>query len=130
VKRRSSVVEPEDLVAFRVALRQLDALEPAFDRRRESRFTSTGPLSRAQVSITPDPEVLDADVVDLSASGMRLAVRAGVRCSEGDLCQITVQLSSTRRLQLSGEIRWSKHHPYITVFGVLLDPGSQPLGPV
>jgi hypothetical protein len=113
-----------------MALRNLDAVVPADDRRRERRFTPTGPLSRATVRLEPGSEPLEADIVDLSPSGMRLAVRAGVQCAEGDHCRITLELSPAQRLQLEGEIRWSQQHPHITVFGVLLDPANAPLGPV
>ncbi|MEB3173386.1 MAG: PilZ domain-containing protein [Cyanobacteriota bacterium] len=123
-------MEPEDLVAFRVALRDLDSVVPVIDRRRESRFTPTGPLSRARVTLPQVAGELEADVVDLSAHGMRLAVRADVACAEGDHCQIRIDLSPTRQIRLSGEVRWSTHHRHITVFGVLLDATNQPLRPV
>ncbi|MEB3234349.1 MAG: PilZ domain-containing protein [Cyanobacteriota bacterium] len=120
-------MEPQDLVAFRIALRELTGVLPAEERRKESRYTPTGPLSRAKVSIGQDSTQLDADVVDLSPSGMRLAVGPGVSCSEGDRCTIEITLHLQKSLNLTGEVRWVKHHPYITVFGILLDPDNSPL---
>lgn len=120
-------MQSRDLIAFRIALRELSDALPAEDRRKENRYHPTGPLSRALVLINDDSTKIDADVVDLAPSGMRLAVGAGTNCSEGDRCTIEIRLHLQRLLNLTGEIRWVKHHPYITVFGVLLDPDSMPL---
>jgi len=119
-----------DLHAFRMALRQLDGIEPAGDRRSESRFAPSGPLSRARVCLKGEQHWRDADVVDLSANGMRLAVAAGALCREGESCTIAISLSEQRELRLSGDIRWVQPHRAITVFGVLLDPEHTPLQPV
>lgn len=113
-------------MAFRIALRELSDALPAEDRRREERYHPTGRLSRAQVLINDGKTKIDADVVDLNPSGMRLAVGAGTNCSEGDRCSIEIRLHLQQLLRLNGEIRWVKHHPYITVFGVLLDPDNTP----
>ena len=115
-----------DLIAFRIALRELSDALPAEDRRSGARYHPTGRLSRAQVLINDDSTTIDADVVDLNPSGMRLAVGAGNNCSEGDRCSIEIALHLQQILRLNGEIRWVKHHPYITVFGVLLDPDNTP----
>ena len=115
----------QNLASYRRALRQLDGLQPSDQRRAESRFAPTGPLSKARVCISSNgQDPLDADVVDLSPSGMRLAVGPGHACCEGDQCEIELVVDPQQRLALVGEVRWVKHHPYITVFGVLLDPES------
>ena len=115
----------QDLAQYRRALRLLDGLQPSDQRRAESRFSPTGPLSKARVCISSNGhDPLDADVVDLSPSGMRLAVAPGHACCEGDHCRIEVVVDASQRLALEGEVRWVKHHPYITVFGVLLDPSA------
>ncbi|MEB3276246.1 MAG: PilZ domain-containing protein [Cyanobacteriota bacterium] len=113
-----------DLIAFRIALRELSDALPAEDRRSEARYHPTGRLSRAQVLINGDSTKIDADVVDLNPSGMRLAVGPGTNCSAGDRCSIEIALHLQQLIRLNGEIRWVTHHPYITVFGVLLDPGN------
>lgn len=120
-------MESQDLVAFRIALRELTGVLPAEERRKELRYTPTGPLSRAKVQINDDKLQLEADVVDLSPSGMRLAVGPGIACAEGDRCSIEITLHLQKSLNLNGEVRWVKHHPFITVFGVLLDPDNNPL---
>lgn len=61
---------------------------------------------------------------------MRLALGPGIPCHEGDRVCIEMTLSQQQTLHLNGEIRWTKHHPYITVFGVLLDPDNSPVQPV
>ena len=123
-------MESQDLIAFRIALRDLHGMTPANDRRREIRYTPTGPLSQAKVHLAAVPQALQADVVDLSPSGMRLAVEPGVHCAEGDLCTIRMALHTARTLELHGQVRWVKHHPFITVFGVLLEPEHTPIQPV
>lgn len=123
-------METQDLIAFRIALRDLHGIQPADDRRQAIRYTPTGALSQARVRIGSANEVLDADVVDLSPNGMRLAVGTGVACKEGDPCTIMLELIAGQRIQLTGEVRWTKHHPFITVFGVLLEPDHNPIQPV
>lgn len=123
-------MESQDLVAFRIALRESTAILPTEELRKELRYTPTGPFSRAKVTIGSDQTQHDADVVDLSPSGMRLALGPGIPCHEGDRVCIEMTLSQQQTLHLNGEIRWTKHHPYITVFGVLLDPDNSPVQPV
>ena len=121
---------PQDLLAFRVALSKLDSLETANERRRDSRYVPSGPLSRAKVKLPCEDQIQDADVVDLSVNGIRLALAAGAQCREGDRCQILIAPHEGTTWTLDGEIRWVTHHPYITVFGVLLDPDHGAFGPV
>lgn len=120
---------PQELVKFRKAIHQLEVLEPTSDRRSERRYSPLGPLSRARVIFdNRDPE--DADVIDLSYNGLRLAVSTCCRCQQGDRCTVELRPDGTTLLTLDAEVRWVKSHPFITVFGVLLDPDDTSTQPV
>jgi len=110
----------QDLAAFRSALRQQNGLVPAEDRRQEPRYTPVGPLARAKVILAASAAPIDADVVDLSLNGLRLAVTPEAIPEAGISCTIQLTPDGRRTLQLQGEIRWVERHPLITVFGVLL----------
>ena len=114
----------QDLAAFRSALRQQSGLVPVEDRRQDRRYTPVGPLARAKVILPSDAGPIDADVVDLSEHGLRLAVPPGVNPEPGMSCKIQLTPDGRRILQLQGEIRWMERHPLISVFGVLLESGS------
>lgn len=114
-----------DLAAYHMALRQQRGMLPVEDRRREPRYTPVGPLARAQVRLEPTSPLVDADVVDLSLNGLRLAVSPAVKPTPGMSCQIQLTSDGSRMLLLQGEIRWVEQHALITVFGVQLQPGSQ-----
>jgi len=43
-------MESQDLVAFRIALRESTAILPTEERRKELRYTPTGSFSRAKVT--------------------------------------------------------------------------------
>lgn len=110
----------QDLAAFRTALRQQNGLVPAEDRRQEPRYTPVSHLARARVSVGPASPPVDADVVDLSLSGLRLAVPPDVQPEPGMSCTIQLTPDGNRILKLLGEIRWVERHALITVFGVQL----------
>ena len=110
----------QDLAAFRTALRQQNGVLPAEERRQESRFTPVGPLARARVRLGLVSVPVDADVVDLSLNGLRLAVPPQVMPEPGMSCKIQLTPDGTRMLQLQGQIRWVERHALITVFGVQL----------
>lgn len=110
----------QDLAAFRTALRQQTGLVPAEDRRQEPRYTPVGHLARARVSVGPASPLVDADVVDLSLNGLRLAVAPDVQPKPGTACTIQLTPNGSRILKLQGEIRWVERHALITVFGVQL----------
>jgi PilZ domain len=107
-----------DLIRYRSALRGLDDLPATVDRRCEKRYAPKGSLSKATVSLMAHPGLLDADVIELSPNGMRLAVAPGIRCKTGDRCLIEIQPTLQTCLKLQAEIRWVEEHPLITVFGV------------
>jgi hypothetical protein len=111
----------QDLAAFRTALRLQNGLVPAEDRRQEPRYTPVGPLARAKVVLSASAGPIDADVVDLSLNGLRLAVPPDALPETGLSCGIQLTPDGRRILQLQGEIRWVERHPLITVFGVLLE---------
>jgi hypothetical protein len=110
----------QDLAAFRTALRQQNGLYPAEDRRQDPRYTPVGPLARASVRLGQLSVPVDADVVDLSLNGLRLAVPPQVMPEPGMSCKIQLTPDGTRMLQLQGQIRWVERHALITVFGVQL----------
>lgn len=119
-------MQSQDLISLRTALRQLEGVIASQDRRHEVRYTPNGPLSKAKVLFALDPLTsLDADVVDLSPHGMRLAVEPGVACESGSYCTIEISLTPAQTLHLDAEVRWVKHHPFITVFGVRLLDGEE-----
>ena len=121
----------QDLLAFRIAMSKLESLESSNDRRQEPRYMPSGHLAKARVQLRADEAQLeDADVVDLSPSGLRLAVAPGTNYREGERCLILIGPNASTTWSLDGEIRWVSQHPYITVFGVLLDPDHAPVAPV
>ena len=121
---------PEDLLEFRLAIAKLERVEPTTDRRHEARYAPTGWLARASVRFEQEAETCDADVIDLSPSGIRLALPPGKHFGEGERCQVMISPNASTIWQLDGEIRWVTLHPYITVFGVLLEPDHSPLSAV
>ncbi len=119
---------PQDLLEFRFALTKLQTLEVSSDRRKHTRYAPSGWLTTAKVRFaSADEQLHDADVVDLSSSGIRLALPPGTSFGEGDRCQIILAPNASTTWVLDGEIRWVTLHPYITVFGVLLDPDNSPI---
>lgn len=121
---------PQDLMIFHRAIHQLERLEPSSDRRKQQRYAPVGPLARARVSFDGGVTGEVADVVDLSFNGLRLAVAACCTCREGDRCTIEISPDGAMLLSLDAEVRWVKTHPFITVFGVLLNPDQIELQPV
>ena len=115
----------QDLAAFRMALRQQNGVLPAEDRRQEPRYTPVGHLARALVRLGRASSPVDADVVDLSLNGLRLAVPPDERPEPGMSCQIALTPDGSRMLELRGEIRWVERHTLISVFGVQLDSGTR-----
>ena len=114
-------MRPQDLAAFRSALRQQNGLVPVENRRQEPRYTPVGSLARARVFLAASAGPVDADVVDLSLNGLRLAVPPEAMPEVGIACGIQLTPDGRRILQLQGQIRWVERHPLITVFGVLLE---------
>jgi hypothetical protein len=82
-----------------------------------------GPLAKAKVCLAAASALdqIDADVIDLSSNGLRLAVHAGATPAIGMTCRIQLSPDGQRVLQVRGQIRWVEHHPLIIVFGVQLD---------
>ena len=121
--RQSAATQAQDLAAYRTALRLDPQLIPVEDRRQDPRFTPVGPLAKAKVAwaALSDLDQIDADVIDLSQNGLRLAVHAGATPVPGMTCRIQLSPDGHRVLQVRGQIRWVKHHPLIIVFGVQLD---------
>ena len=114
----------QELAAFRWALRRQKGLVPVNDRRKEPRYLPIGPMARARVKLTESAEPIDADVIDVSFSGLRLAVHSNLKPEQGTTCKVQLTTDGSQTLLLEGEIRWTEHHPLISVFGVLLEPGT------
>ena len=116
-------MQAQDLAAYRAALRLGSHLIPVEDRRQEPRFTPIGPLAKAKVCLAAASALdqIDADVIDLSSNGLRLAVHAGATPAIGMTCRIQLCPDGRRILQVRGQIRWVEHHPLIIVIGVQLD---------
>lgn len=121
---------PNDLLEFRQAIAKLDRMDSSSDRRHEIRYAPSESLSKASVQFRLGPGRWDADVIDLSPNGIRLALPPGETFREGERCQILISPNPSTIWALEGEIRWVTLHPYITVFGVLLDPDNVPMAPV
>jgi hypothetical protein len=121
--RQSAATQAQDLAAYRTALRLDPQLIPVEDRRQDPRFTPVGPLAKAKVAwaALSDLDQIDADVIDLSQNGLRLAVHAGATPAPGMTCRIQLSPDGQRVLQVRGQVRWVEHHPLIIVFGVQLD---------
>jgi len=121
---------PQDLLEFRIAIAKLDFVDPTCDRRHEKRYAPTGAFEQASVRFSRDTACKQADVIDLSPNGIRLALPPSEKLQEGQRCQIIITPNPSTAWKLEGEIRWVTPHPYITVFGVLLDPDNVPMAPV
>lgn len=65
-------------------------------------------------------QCIKAEVIDLSASGMRLAAFADQQIEAGDRCEISVH-SNHNIAGCWATVRWVKPHPLIQVFGVQFD---------
>ena len=114
----------QDLAAFRWALRRQKGLIPVNDRRKEPRYLPIGPMARARVKLTGSAELFDADVIDVSFSGLRVAVHSNLKPEQGTTCKIQLTTDGSQTLLLQGEIRWTEQRSLISVFGVLLEPAT------
>ena len=114
---------PKDpLAAHEVVMQRA---EQVFEQRREERRKPLPEQSQAEVRFARGLglERIQAEVIDLSSSGMRLAAFANEQIKAGDRCTISVQGSETTEPRWA-TVRWIDPHPMIQVFGVEFDPAA------
>lgn len=117
---RQQSVASRDLDRFRYALQRLnDRLQQAV---RPDRFKPPEDLTLARVSFTDrQGSPLVGEIIDIGADGMKIALAGGETVAVGETCELQVGADDAEHYELSGSVRWVQSHPYITVFGVLLD---------
>lgn len=96
--------------------------EQVQEQRGEERRKPLPEKAVAELSIKRGVAVerIQAEVLDVSATGMRLAAFANEQIREGDQCTILIQDSEYGEPR-SATVRWVKPHPLIQVFGVQFD---------
>lgn len=96
--------------------------EQVFEQRREERRKPLPEQAQAEVSFLRRAglERIQAEVLDLSSGGMRLAAFANERIEQNDRCAITVRGAQQAEARWA-TVRWVKPHPMIQVFGVQFD---------
>ena len=111
---------PRDpLEAHEVVKRRAEEL---YERRREQRHNPLPEHAQALVSFVRrvGMQTIQAEVLDVSRDGMRLAAFAHQTIEPDDRCQITVEGSDTL-INRWATVRWVEAHPLIRVFGVEFD---------
>jgi hypothetical protein len=111
---------PSDpLAAHDVLLQRAEKLNSV---RREERRKPLPDQSRAEVRLLRGnaAELLVAEILDVSRSGMRLAGFVDKPVQQGDRCEITVQ-TGVSPISHRATVRWVEPHPLIQVFGVEFD---------
>jgi len=90
--------------------------------RREERRKPLPEQAKAEVRLLRGGrvELLQAEILDVSRSGMRLAGFVDHPVQQGDRCEISVQ-SVVSTVSHWATIRWVEPHPLIQVFGVEFD---------
>jgi hypothetical protein len=114
-----------DLERFREAFRRLEKrLEEA---SRSDRFKPPTGLATARLhfeSRQPSEGVF-AEVLDLSADGLKVAIEAGHRPAVGHPCNVVVGDGEGETYDLRGTIRWIEATSYISVIGLSLDSAER-----
>jgi hypothetical protein len=111
---------PSDpLAAHDVLLQRAEMLNSV---RREERRKPLPDQSRAEVRLLHGnaADLLVAEILDVSRSGMRLAGFVDKTVQQGDRCEITVQ-TGVSPISHRATVRWVEPHPLIQVFGVEFD---------
>ena len=100
--------------------------QQVFERRAEERRKPLPEQIKASVSFVRHQaaQSIQAEVLDLSSTGMRLAAFANDTIRQGDRCQIAV-LGQEIEPPRWATVRWVKPHPLIQVFGVQFDAPPQ-----
>lgn len=97
--------------------------EQVLEQRREERRKPLPEKAVAEITVQRGLAMarIQAEVLDVSATGMRLAAFANEQIQQGDRCTISVQ-DSDHCEPRAATVRWVKPHPLIQVFGVQFDP--------
>ena len=114
---------PRDpLAAHEVVMQRAEAV---LERRQEERRKPLPEQAQAQVCFVrlKGSECIQAEVLDVSTSGMRLAAFANDTIHQGDRCEIAVQGQDIEGPRWA-TVRWIKPHPLIQVFGVQFDASA------
>jgi hypothetical protein len=111
---------PSDpLAAHDVLLQRAEILNSV---RREERRKPLPDQSRAEVRLLHGnaADLLVAEILDVSRSGMRLAGFVDKPVQRGDRCEIRVQTGVITNSHCA-TVRWVEPHPLIQVFGIEFD---------
>jgi hypothetical protein len=112
---------PSDPLAAHDVL--LQRAERLYSVRREERRKPLPEQSQAEVRLVRGSriELLSAEILDVSHSGMRLAGFVNQTVQQGDRCEIRVLTSAATTASVWATVLWVKPHPLIQVFGVEFD---------
>lgn len=114
-----------DLQRFREAFRRLERrLEEA---SRSDRYKPPTGLATARLhlELTSPSEGVCAEVLDLSAEGLKIAFEAGHHPAVGQPCSVVVGDGEGETYDLRGTIRWVEATSYISVIGLSLDSAQR-----
>ena len=108
---------PKDPLAAHAQV--MERAQQASEQRSEQRFKPLPEQAQALFRLAREPAIglLSAEIIDMSAGGMRLAAFVDAPVREGDRCAITVQGSPTP-VERWATVRWLEAHALIKVFGV------------
>ncbi len=110
-----------DLERFQEAFRRLEKrLEEA---SRADRYKPPTGLATARLHLASmqPAEGVFAEVLDLSADGLRIAIEAGHHPAVGQPCSVVMGDGEGETYDLQGTIRWIEATSYISVIGLSLD---------
>lgn len=111
---------PKDPFAAYAQVKQRARL--VFERRGEERRNPLPEQAVARLSFQRGVAIvhIQAEVLDVSSTGLRLAAFAKEQIQQGDHCTITIQAAEPDQPR-SATVRWVKTHALIQVFGVQFD---------
>lgn len=114
---------PRDpLAAHEVVMQRAEAV---LERRNEERRKPLPEQTQAEVCFVrhQGSQSIQAEVLEVSTTGMRLAAFANDSIHQGDRCEIAVQ-GQDPVVRRWATVRWIKPHPLIQVFGVQFDASA------
>ena len=96
--------------------------QQVFERRGEERLKPLSEQAVARLSFERGDatEHIQADVLDVSSTGLRLAAFAKEQIQQGARCTITIPAAEPNQPR-SATVRWVRSHTLIQVFGVQFD---------
>jgi hypothetical protein len=102
--------------AYETLTRQIARLDES--GWRLARYAPPPSLPLAEARILPTGPRVRAEILDLSARGVRLAIDGGVVIVQGAPCEVTVHLQNGEAHGLRGRVLWVQNHQMIIVFAV------------